>query len=169
MALSQDLINQFAKLTNNNENRKNNETTVKGTYKIIDGEEFVQIDGSDIWTPVKSTVQAETGDQVTVLIKDHTATITGNITSPSASSKIVGSLKDTVDANGNKILQMNNTIIQQDNVIIQLDNEIKQQKNTITQFQNDIDQQNNTIEQYNNTIKQQNDTIKSMNNTIIKP
>jgi len=166
MALSQDLINQFAKLTNSNENRKNSEATVRGTYKTIDGEEFVQIDGSDIWTPVKSTVQAETGDQVTVLIKDHTATITGNITSPSASSKIVGSLKDNVDANGNKILQMDNTIIQQNNTIIQLDNEIKQQQNTITQFQNTIDQQNNTIEQYDNTIKQQNDTINSMNNTI---
>ena len=84
MALSQDLINQFAKLTVKEE--KPTETTVNGTYKTIDGVEYVQIDGSEIWTPVTSTVEAETGERVKVTIKNHTATVTGNISSPSARS-----------------------------------------------------------------------------------
>ena len=165
MALSPDLISQFAKLTNN-ENKKKSETTVRGTFKTVDGEEFVQIDGSDIWTPVTSTVEAETGERVTVLIKDHTATVTGNITSPTARTKTVENLKDTVDEHGNTIKQLDNTITQQNNSIIQINNSIKQQNDTINSFGNTIDSQNNKIQEFDNTIKQQGDTITSMNNTI---
>ena len=165
MALSQDLVSQFAKLTNN-ESKQKSDTTVNGTYKTINGEEYVQIDGSDIWTPVSSTVEAETGERVTVLIKDHTATVTGNISSPSARTKTVQNLKDEVDEYGNTIQQLDNSITQQGNSIIQINNSIKQQEDTINSFGNTIDSQNNKIQQFDNTIKQQNDTITSMNNTI---
>lgn len=74
MALSQNLINQFVDLTKKENEQK--ETTVNGTFKLINGKEYVQIDGSDIWTPVTSTVEAETGERVKVLIKDHKAVIT---------------------------------------------------------------------------------------------
>lgn len=165
MALSQDLVSQFAKLTNNNK-KQNTDTTVKGTYKTIDGKEYVQIDGSDIWTPVTSTVEAETGERVTVLLKDHTATVTGNISSPSARTKTVQNLKDEVDEHGNTIKQLDNSITQQGNSIIQINNNIKQQNDTINSFENTIDSQNNVIQQLDNTIKQHNDSITSMNNTI---
>ena len=165
MALSQDLVSEFAKLTSNNQ-KQNTDTTVNGTYKIVDGREYVQIDGSDIWTPVNSTVEAETGERVTVLLKDHTATVTGNISSPSARNKTVQSIKDEVDEHGNTIKQMDNSITQQGNSIIQINNSIKQQNDTINSFGNTIDSQNNTIQQFDNTIKQQGDTITSMNNTI---
>ena len=164
MALSQDLINQFVKLTNNEEKPK--EVTVKGTYKMINNEEFVQIDGSDIWTPVTSTVEAEDGERVTVMIKDHTATITGNISSPSARTKSVQNLKDEVDEHGNTIKQLDNSIQQQGNSIIQMDNNIKQVENTILQHDNTINQQGNRIQQINNTIVEQGNTITSMNNTV---
>lgn len=164
MALSQDLINQFVKLTNKEEKPK--EVTAKGTYKIINNEEFVQIDGSEIWTPVTSTVEAETGERVTVLIKDHTATVTGNISSPSARSKSVQDLKDTVDEHGNTIKQLDNSIAQQGNSIIQINNNIKQVENDILQANNTINQQGNKIQQFDNVIKEQGDNITSINNTI---
>ena len=165
MALSQDLVSQFAKLANS-EPKQNKDTTVNGTYKIIDGKEYVQIDGSEIWTPVTSTVEAETGERVTVLIKDHTATVTGNISSPSARTKTVQNLKDEVDEHGNTIKQLDNSITQQGNSIIQINNNIKQQNDTINSFENTIDFQNNKIQQFDNTIKQHGDSITSMNNTI---
>lgn len=165
MALSQDLVSQFAKLTNNNSKQKA-DTTVNGVYKTIDGKEYVQIDGSDIWTPVTSTVEAETGERVTVLLKDHTATVTGNISSPSARTKTVENLKDEVDEHGNTIKQLDNSITQQNNSIIQMNNTIKQQNDTINSFGNTIDSQNNKIQQYDNTIKQHGDSITSMNNAI---
>ena len=164
MALSQDLINQFVKLTNKEEKPK--EVTVNGTYKTINGEEYVQIDGSEIWTPVTSTVEAETGERVKVLIKNHTATVTGNISSPSARNKSVQNLKDEVDENGNSIRQMDNTIIQQGNSIIQIDNNIKQVNNDILQANNAINQQGNIIKQLDNNINQQNNEISQINNKI---
>lgn len=166
MALSSDIVSQFAKMTNKNKPKPPAETTVKGTYKNVDGEEFVQIDGSEIWTPVKSTVEAETGERVNVLIKNHSATVTGNISSPSARSKSVSDLKDEVDEYGNTIQQLDNSIKQQANSIIQMNNAINQQNNTINQHGNTINQQNNAIQQLNNTIIEQNDTIISMNNSI---
>ena len=165
MALSQDLVSQFAKLTNS-EPKQNKDTTVNGTYKLINDKEYVQIDGSDIWTPVTSTVEAETGERVTVLLKDHTATVTGNISSPSARTKTVQNLKDEVDEHGNTIKQLDNSITQQGNSIIQINNNIKQQGDTINSFGNTIDSQNNKIQQMDNTITQHGDSITSMNNTI---
>lgn len=164
MALSQDLINQFVKLTDREEKPK--EVTVNGTYKTINGEEYVQIDGSEIWTPVTSTVEAETGERVKVMIKNHTATVTGNISSPSARSKSVQDLKNEVDEQGNTIKQLNNTIEQQNNSIIQIDNNIKQVNNDILQANNAINQQGNIIKQLGNEINQQGDVINSMNNDI---
>lgn len=164
MALSQDLINQFVKLTDRKEKPK--EVTVNGTYKMINGEEYVQIDGSEIWTPVTSTVEAETGERVKVMIKNHTATVTGNISSPSARSKSVKDLKDEVDEQGNTIKQLDNTIEQQNNSIIQIDNNIKQVNNDILQANNAINQQGNIIKQLGNEINQQGDVINSMNNDI---
>lgn len=164
MALSQDLINQFVKLTDKEEKPK--EVTVNGTYKTINGEEYVQIDGSEIWTPVTSTVEAETGERVKVMIKNHTATVTGNISSPSARSKSVQDLKDEVDEQGNTIKQLDNSIEQQGNSIIQIDNNIKQVNNDILQANNAINQQGNIIKQLGNEINQQGDVINSMNNDI---
>ena len=165
MSLSKNLINQFVKVVNY-EKKESKESTVNGTYKLIDGVKYVQIDGSDIWTPVNSMVQADDGDRVKVSIKDHNATITGNITNPSAGSSSVQDLKDTVDEHGNTIKQINNSIEQQGNSIIQIDNSIKQVENTILQYDNTINQQNNKIQQFENTIIQQNNTIEQIGNDI---
>ena len=165
MSLSKNLINQFVKVINY-EKKESKESTVNGTYKVIDGVKYVQIDGSDIWTPVNSMVQADDGDRVKVSIKDHNATITGNITNPSAGSSSVQDIKDTVDEHGNTIKQINNSIEQQGNSIIQINNSIKQVENTILQYDNTIDQQNNKIQQFENTIIQQNNTIEQIGNDI---
>ena len=165
MSLSKNLINQFVKVVNY-EKKESKESTVNGTYKLIDGVKYVQIDGSDIWTPVNSMVQADDGDRVKVSIKDHNATITGNITNPSAGSSSVQDLKDTVDEHGNTIKQINNSIEQQGNSIIQINNSIKQVENTILQYNNTINQQNNKIQQFENTINQQNNTIEQIGNDI---
>lgn len=180
MALSQDLISKFAKLTN--AKKEDEGATLKGTYKKMNGIEYVRLEGSDIWTPVESTVEAEDGEKVKVTIKDHAATIVGNISSPSARTKSVQNLKEEVDEYGNTIQQLDNTIIQQGNSIVQMNNTINQQGNTInqhdnaihqqgnaiTQINNSVNQQNNVIDQMNNTITQHGDNINSMNNTIIQ-
>ena len=93
MSLSTDLISQFVKVTKD-ESKTKTETTVYGTIVESDGTKYVQLDGADTPTPISSTASVNVGDRVTVLIKNHTAIITGNISSPSASSEDVEALEE---------------------------------------------------------------------------
>lgn len=83
MALSNDLISQFVKITNDRTEDKS-ESTVYGTIVEVNGSKCVRIDGSDIATPIQSTTSVGVGDRVTVMIKNHTAIVTGNLSNPSA-------------------------------------------------------------------------------------
>lgn len=166
MALSHEVVSQFAKLVDN-QPKKDEGVTVKGTYKMIGDIEYVQLDGSDVLTPVESTVEAKTGERVQVLIKDHFATVTGNISSPAARSKDVKDLADTVDEQGNTIQQMDNTIIQQGNSIIQMNTSINQHETTINQHETKINQQGDQIVSINNTVIAQGNSIEANHNAII--
>lgn len=174
MALSSDVTHKIVNIMKQDSKRTNTSTgPVFGTIVAQGGKTYVRIDGSDCLTPMVSAADIEEGDRVLVNIMKHSATIIGNVSSPSASKTNVTKLEKKVDENGNSIVQINNTINQQNNTITQLDNKINQQDNTITQLDNTINQQNNTITQLGNTINQQgndieqiNDTIKSQNNQI---
>lgn len=100
MELSSDLLSQFVKATND-EKTPDVGVTVEGTARAYNDKIYVQLDGSDQLTPViSSTAGMKDGDRVTVLIKDHTATVTGNVSSPSASQDSVDETKKEI---GNKI------------------------------------------------------------------
>lgn len=83
MGLSSDLISQFVKATKDTTERKS-ETTSYGTIVERDDSVYVQLDGSELLTPISTTADVKDGERVTVMIKNHTAIVTGNITSPSA-------------------------------------------------------------------------------------
>lgn len=165
MALSKDVMSQFAKAMVPKQESK--EATLNATYKNIDGKEYVQLDGSDILTPVTSSVVAETNDRVKVIIKDHAATVIGNITSPSARNKDLNTLKDEVDENGNTIKRMDTTIQQQQTSINQMDTKINQHDVLINQHDTVINQHGDTISSINNTLILQGNAIEANNNSII--
>lgn len=108
MELSYDIISQFAKVVNDNKgNNKGSETTVYGVV-VSDGNgnKYVKLDGSDQLTPLSdnerpsadsTTANANVGDRVSVSIKDHTATVTGNISSPSVRTEDFNDLRNGVD------------------------------------------------------------------------
>lgn len=83
MPLSNDLISQFVKITKD-ETKTKKENSVYGTVVEKGDSTFVRFDGSDLVTPVSKTANAKDGDRVTVMIKNHTAIITGNLSSPAA-------------------------------------------------------------------------------------
>lgn len=95
MSLSNELISQFVKATKDNK-QTSTETTVYGTAVIDNGKTYVRIDGSDLLTPVSTVTDVKDNERVTVLIKDHTATITGNISSPAARTGDVTELGDRI-------------------------------------------------------------------------
>ena len=165
MALSKDVMSQFAKAMVPKQESK--ESTLNATYKKIDGKEYVQLDGSDILTPVTSSVVAETDDRVKVIIKNHAATVIGNITSPSARNKDLNTLKDTVDENGNTIKRMDTVIQQQQTSINQMDTKINQHDVLINQHDTVINQQGDQIVSINNTIISQGNSIEANHNAII--
>lgn len=95
MPLSSELISQFVKVTKD-EKRDKKETTVYGTVVNYNNSKYVRLDGSELLTPATMTVDAEAGERVTVRLKNHTATVTGNITSPSARVETVKIIVDNV-------------------------------------------------------------------------
>lgn len=98
MALSDELVSQFAKLMKPEED-KTQESTLYGKFVIHNGKKYVQLDGSELLTPVEQTATAKEGDRVSVTIKNHNATVTGNYSSPAARS-------GDVDENSKKILEV---------------------------------------------------------------
>lgn len=100
MGISSDLIMELVKVTSSNEKPKD-EATVYGTMVKYNNTMYVQLDGSELLTPVSITADAKDGERVTVLIKNHNAIVTGNMSSPAARSEDVQNAvvdaKDIVD------------------------------------------------------------------------
>ena len=102
MALSNEIVSQFAKLTNGNKETEK-EDILYGTVVISDGKKYVRLDGSNMDTPISSTTNIKANDRVMVMIKDHAAIVTGNITSPSADQESVDDLNDKTDNISNQV------------------------------------------------------------------
>lgn len=95
MSLPSNLVSEFVRITNDSKKTKA-ETTVYGTI-VKDGDTtYAKLDGSNVLTPVSTTADTQHGERVTVLIKNHTATVTGNISSPAARTDDVRQLGGNV-------------------------------------------------------------------------
>ena len=97
MPLSSELVSQFAKLANNKP-KEEKESTAYGTTVIQNGNKYVKLDGSELLTPASFTTNIANGERVTVLIKNHMAIVTGNITSPAARTSEVEEVGGKADA-----------------------------------------------------------------------
>lgn len=97
MKLSTNLVKQFAKITNQSKEKTNKkETIVYGKIKEQgdDGKWYVQLDGAaeGMLTPISSfTSSVDLDQRVIVMIKNHSAIVTGNIGSPATSQEYVDS------------------------------------------------------------------------------
>lgn len=131
MGLSTELISQFAKITNDQKKSRIDEATLYGEVVQCDDSICVRFDGSEQLTPVTTITEKDengnitnfkygaasvkTGDRVSVSLKNHSATITGNLSDPpmgraeivttedSIVAKIDGEVKMQIDALGVKI------------------------------------------------------------------
>ena len=104
MGLSNDIVSQFVKITNDTTETKK-ESIVYGTIVNYDGIKYVKIDGSDLLTPITSTADSQDGERVTVMIKNHTATVTGNVSSPAARTADVKGMESDYQKLSDKIDQ----------------------------------------------------------------
>ena len=134
MDLSVDLIKEFAKITND-EQVINESATVYGRYVLQGDKAFVEIDGSDgVLTPVATTSTAKNNDRVTVLIKDHTAIVTGNLTDPSASSEEVEEVKKQMGTAALDLEELKTKLANQEITIKEYDEAIAEAKRKATDY-----------------------------------
>lgn len=94
MGLSNDLISQFVQATKPDK-VDNKETITYGTIVVDDDSDlsYVKLDGTDrdnpILTPIETTAGVANGERVVVMIKNHTAVVIGNLSSPSVRTEYV--------------------------------------------------------------------------------
>lgn len=105
MALSSEIVSQFAKIVTLQES-KPVVTTVTGTAVSYQDTIYVQLDGSDQLTPIaSSTAGIKDGDRVTVQIKNHSVTVTGNMSSPSAGKDDIDDINGSLGDMGDQITE----------------------------------------------------------------
>ena len=179
MQLSTDLLSQFAKATKDR-SVKRQETIVYGTIAESNGVKYVRLDGSDILTPMASTTNIEDGQRVPVMIKNHMAIVTGNLTSPAITNfdmdiayseinasfeaqagliaskveqKDFNSLYEQVQSNSSEIIQTPDKISQEViNVKTTLQNSINSAKD---ELQGQIDDTNDALDSVEDNLQQQ--------------
>lgn len=127
MGLSNELISEFAKITNDKKTSRIDEVTLYGEVVKCDDSVCVKFDGSDVLTPVTTITEKDehgnitnykygaasvkTGDRVSVLLKNHSATITGNLTDPPMGRAEV--------------------VIGEDNIVAKIDDQVKVEINKL--------------------------------------
>lgn len=102
MRLSNDLVTQFAKMTKDDKS-ESNEETFNATVVKVDDNIYAQLDGSDRLTPVSTTAGIRNGERVIVSIKNHSATIIGNVSSPSVGTGEISETTEKVNDFAQKI------------------------------------------------------------------
>lgn len=158
------LLNDFVKQVTKTEAPP--ETKINGTVKVRNGITYVKLDGSDILTPINTTVEVDDGDRVTAEIKDHKATIIANITSPSVNNRSFANLKDEVDENGNRIKMMNTALEALDSSVSIMGSTIVSHDSAIQSINDAVQSQGNAISAINNNISVMDNNIRIMSSDI---
>lgn len=96
MVLDNELISELVKQLTKTEPQSKQDNKLFATVVNYNGEDYVRLDGSDVFTPVISTIQIKEDDRVLVDIKGHTAFVVGNITDPAASGTKVDNVSNQI-------------------------------------------------------------------------
>ena len=161
MALSNDLISQFVKMTNDS-TKKNEIATTYGTVVAYDGGMYVKLDGSDLLTPVDTTTELRDNDRVLVNIGGHNATVSGNMTNPAVCMATAGELHSEIVQTAESIrMEVSDTARQLNSKIEQTANSLTA---TITDTKNNLESQ---ISQTSTTISTRITNVESSLNSKI--
>lgn len=144
MALSSELISQFVKVTND-DTKSEKESTLYGTIVQYKGSNFVKLDGSELLTPISSIVDVKPNERVMVTIRNHSAMVTGNVSSPSARTGTVEEISGQVSNQNDAIMQINSSISQQQSDISQINTTIQEQNTSISTINSDLEIYNSSF------------------------
>lgn len=107
MDLSDKLLNDFANLFRNMNEKKQIAIELYGEVVEDGGKKFVSIDGSKgNLTPLSKATDCEVGDRILVRIQNHEAVAIGNMTSPASARTATNYLKETTDNQGQNAIMV---------------------------------------------------------------
>ena len=193
MSLSSELISQFAKITNDEKPKKSEEATLYG--EVVELEEMicVRFDGAEELTPVTTIVEKDdtgeivnykygaasvkSGDRVSVSLKNHSATITGNLSDPPAGraeftvglDTIVAKIGEDVQLKLDGVeksitAQVENTNVRIDNMGVTISNNYTELSNAISSGDNELSEAINAL---NSSLSQDiSDAVTTINGKI---
>ena len=168
MSLSSDLASQFAKVTNDS-SRNTNGTKLYGTITMLGEVPHVKLDGTEELTPVSRTVEVAEGDRVEVMIANHSATVTGNLTDPSIGIMRAGNLESKITQTAEQIqLQVSDLEKKLDSKITQTATEIRSEVSDLDgRFSENITTVENGIRNdMTNSLASMSDTLTGLSNDL---
>ena len=158
MDLSSNLLKQFAEIVGDSETPSNG-TTVYGTIVESNGTRRVRIDGSDEVTPISTAVSIAPGERVLVLLKNHTATVTGNVSDPSASARRLE------DAEGN-ISEVSRTAEEIKQTVKNVQGDISEIRQTAEEISLRVEGHDGAISEIRQTSEEISSTIEGYDQTM---
>ena len=168
MSLSSELASQFAKVTNDT-NRNTNGTKLHGTITMLGEVPHVKLDGTEELTPISRTVEVAEGDRVEVMIANHSATVTGNLTDPSIGIMRAGNLESKITQTAEQIqLQVSDLEKNLDSKITQTATEIRSEVSDLDgRFSENITAVENGIRNdMANSLASMSDTLTGLSNDL---
>ena len=168
MGLSSELASQFAKVTNDS-SRNTNGTKLYGTIAMLGEVPHVKLDGTEELTPISRTVEAAEGDRVEVMIANHSATVTGNLTDPSIGIVRAGNLESKITQTAEQIqLQVSDLEKNLDSKITQTATEIRSEVSDLDgRFSENITTVENGIRNdMTNSLASMSDTLTGLSNDL---
>ena len=168
MSLSSDLASQFAKVTNDS-SRNTNGTKLYGTITMLGEVPHVKLDGTEELTPISRTVEVAEGDRVEVMIANHSATVTGNLTDPSIGIIRAGNLESKITQTAEQIqLQVSDLEKKLDSKITQTATEIRSEVSDLDgRFSENITTVENGIRNdMANSLASMSDTLTGLSNDL---
>ena len=193
MSLSSELISQFAKITNDEKPKKSEEVTLYGEVVELEEMIYVRFDGAEELTPVTTIVEKDdtgeivnykygaasvkSGDRVSVSLKNHSATITGNLSDPPAGraefivglDTIVAKIGDDVQLKLDGVeksitAQVENTNVRIDNMGVTISNNYTELSNAISSGDSELSEAINAL---NSSLSQDiSDAVTTINGKI---
>lgn len=131
MSLSETLIKEFAKITNDSGNEeKTVSNIINGTVTRLDNDIlYVTVDGSNEEIPVELAADAKVHDRVEIRIENHKATLVSNLSNPVSAYKALDTdaevsrvgtlLADTIVANEGKFNSIDAHFVTTDGLVAQ--------------------------------------------------
>ena len=168
MGLSSELASQFAKVTNDS-SRNTNGTKLYGTIAMLGEVPHVKLDGTEELTPISRTVEVAEGDRVEVMIANHSATVTGNLTDPSIGIMRAGNLESKITQTAEQIqLQVSDLEKNLDSKITQTATEIRSEVSDLDgRFSENITTVENGIRNdMANSLASMSDTLTGLSNDL---